>query len=100
MVRPHLQAELELIDAIEWYERARQGLGGELWDEVQRSITLITKSPAIGGLIRGANVSLPVRRIPLRRFPYFLIYRERESHLEIVAFAHMSQRPGYWRDRI
>ena len=71
-VRPHFEAELELIHAIEWYEHKRQGLGAELWDEVQRSITLITANPAVGGLIRRANVSLPVRRIPLRRFPYFL----------------------------
>jgi toxin ParE1/3/4 len=95
----HHDAEVELVDAIEWYEHEREGLGRELWDEVQRTIALIDGNPEIGGLIRQAKVSPHVRRVPLRRFPYFIIYREREADIQIVAFAHMSRRPGYWRTR-
>jgi hypothetical protein len=39
------------------------------------------------------------RRVLVRRFPYFVIYREWSDRLEIVAVAHQSRRPGYWRSR-
>jgi toxin ParE1/3/4 len=38
-------------------------------------------------------------RFPLRRFPYLLIYREKEAVIEILAVAH-GRRPGYWRERL
>jgi len=41
-----------------------------------------------------------VRRFPLNDFPFFLIYRERDDHLEIVALAHTSRKPYYWRGRL
>jgi hypothetical protein len=28
------------------------------------------------------------------------VYRERADHLEIVALAHTSRKPRYWRDRV
>jgi len=40
------------------------------------------------------------RRFPLRRFPYLLIYREKEAVIEILAVAHGRRRPGYWRERL
>jgi hypothetical protein len=41
-----------------------------------------------------------VRRFPLRHFPFFVIYREREEFLELVALAPTSRKPNYWRSRI
>ena len=40
------------------------------------------------------------RRIVLRRFPYLDIYRIESDRIVIVAVAHTSRRPGYWRDRL
>jgi hypothetical protein len=40
------------------------------------------------------------RRFLLHRFPYLLIYREREDGvIQILAVAHTSRRPGYWKER-
>jgi toxin ParE1/3/4 len=98
-VHPHHDAEEELATAVSFYEGERPGLGGEFWDDAQKIIALIADNPAIGGVVSRANTSLTVRRMPLRRFPYFVIYRERGAAIEIVAFAHMSRRPAYWRER-
>jgi hypothetical protein len=35
----------------------------------------------------------------VKRFPYKIVYRERADDLYIVAIAHTSRRPGYWKDR-
>jgi hypothetical protein len=35
----------------------------------------------------------------MRRFPYSLIYAALVDEIRILAVAHHSRRPGYWRDR-
>lgn len=66
-------ASQELEAAIRWYEERREGLGAELYD---------------------AN-----RQLLLQRFPYKIVYRVRAHDLAVVAIAHTSRRPEYWKDR-
>jgi toxin ParE1/3/4 len=40
------------------------------------------------------------RKFVLRHFPYRIIYREKQSRIEILAIAHGHRRPGHWRDRL
>ena len=45
-------------------------------------------------------LSGPYRWVRVRRFPYLLIFRRQSADvLMIVAVAHTSRRPGYWRHR-
>ena len=41
----------------------------------------------------------PYRQFLVDGFPYRLIYRERDDDLYIVAIAHPSRHPGYWKQR-
>jgi hypothetical protein len=36
----------------------------------------------------------------MRRFPYVVAYRTIGAQVTILAFAHTSRRPGYWRKRV
>jgi toxin ParE1/3/4 len=99
-VRIHDEAEAEIRAAILWYETERVGLGRELWDESQHTLSLVSAHPAIGGVVRRVRIRGAARRVPLRRFPYFLVYREHLDHIEVIALAHTSRRPGYWRSRV
>ncbi|MFN0094744.1 MAG: type II toxin-antitoxin system RelE/ParE family toxin [Dehalococcoidia bacterium] len=40
------------------------------------------------------------RQFTLARTSYSIVYRDLGSSVEIVAFAHASRRPGYWRSRL
>jgi toxin ParE1/3/4 len=93
------EAEAELRAEIIRYESERLGLGDEFWSEVQHALRMIEEYPAIGGVIRRSRVRGTARRVPVRRFPYYVVYRERDARLEVVAIAHQSRRPGYWRSR-
>ena len=93
------EAEAELRAAIQWYERESVGLGDGFWSEVQQVLRLISKHPGVGGTILRIRVRGGARRLPVRRFPYFVVYRERPDYLQIIAIAHQSRRPGYWRTR-
>jgi hypothetical protein len=40
-----------------------------------------------------------MKRAVVRRFPYVLVFEERAGHLNLLAVAHTSRRPGYWAAR-
>ena len=86
----------ELAAAITGYEAKRRGLGGEFYDAVVDAIELIRAHPEISALRSGR---LAHRRFALPRFPYTIVYRVREQDVYIVAIAHNSRRPNYWKNR-
>ena len=86
----------ELSDAVRWYESRRAGLGGEFFDAVSASLSLVETNPEIGTTISADGQT---RRVLVARFPYQLVYRLRATEIVIVAIAHMKRRPGYWKDR-
>lgn len=99
-VRANTEAEEEFRYYIRRYETESAGLGDRLWSEIQAAIDLISDQPAIGEVVRRLRVRGAIRRVPLRHFPFLLVYREHPDYLEIVALAHTSRKPTYWRDRV
>ena len=87
----------ELTEAIRWYETRRSGLGGDFYDAVVHAIDLIRTHPEIGTARTGR---LPSRQLRVTGFPYNVVYRIRENDISVVAVAHTSRRPGYWKDRL
>lgn len=89
------EAERELTAAARHYaDRAGVELGEAFLLEFERSARLLADHPRVGTKWRGAT-----RRLPLRRFPYTLIYVTNDAEVRIIAIAHQSRRPGYWRGR-
>ena len=86
-------ASAEFADAVRWYEQKRVGLGGEFFDAVTDAIEVVRNNPEIGAAVGRTRSWL------LTRFPYRLIYRVRDEDIYIVAIAHTSRRPGYWKHR-
>ena len=89
-------ASAEFTEAVRWYESRRPGLGGDFYDAVVQTVDVIRTHPEIGTARRGR---LPNRQFRLTRFPYKIVYRVRETDIYVVAVAHTSRRPGYWRGR-
>lgn len=89
----------ELEAAAAWYEVRRVGLGRDLLASVDATLTQIVESPAAGSRVPGVAKSLGVRRRLVPRFPYAIVYLELAEEVRIVAFAHGSRRPGYWKAR-
>lgn len=89
-------ATAELIDAIRWYEQQRVGLGAELFDAITETIDRIRTHPEIGA---PRATKRPSRQLLVNRFPYCVVYRIREHDIYVVAVAHTSRRPDYWKRR-
>jgi toxin ParE1/3/4 len=47
-----------------------------------------------------ANPQPEVRKLQIEQFPFSLLYVERADYIWVVAIAHGSRKPGYWKDRI
>lgn len=62
--------------------------------EFERTVALIVEHPGLGALWRNGK-----RRFILRRFPLSVIYSVRSGEVRVLAVAHHSRRPGFWRDR-
>lgn len=98
-VRIEDAARNELRAVVVWYEDKQPGLGGEFFAEVEHTLELIERHPGLGASVPRVPAERSTRRLPLRRFPYTIVYREAEVEIQIVAFAHNSRKPGYWFSR-
>ena len=95
-IRTTEPASDEFREAVRWYEVRRSGLGGEFFDAVAASLSLIEASPEIGTTISADGHT---RRALVAKFPYQVVYRLRPTAIVIVAVAHLKRRPGYWQNR-
>jgi toxin ParE1/3/4 len=89
-------AKAEADEAADWYA-AREpdsDLHTRFLAEVKRVGRLIGERPHAW-----SEVEPGVRRAVLRRFPYSLIYSVAPNEVLVLAIAHHSREPGYWRDR-
>lgn len=91
----HPDTDAEVTEAVQFYEARSPGLGWALIEEVQRSLAQIVATPDAY-----QQIGRRVRRKPLWRFPYNLIYAIYPDRIRIVAFAHQKRRPFYWRKRL
>jgi len=80
---------------VAFYETERPGLGAELAKEVEAAVERITTLREAWQPL-GPNT----RRCRPQNFPYGVIYRVLGDEILIVAVAHLSREPGYWKSRM
>jgi len=91
------EAEQDVNDAFDWYERRRPGLGDEFLRRVGDCLHSICVIPKGRRLVH-ANY----RRAVVQRFPYvvFYEYSEADDTVTVYSVFHTSQDPKKWRDRL
>ena len=89
------EARQELIETARRYLAEAGAIHASAFEsEVTRTLALLARLPELG--TRGSRNT---RSIPLRRYPYSLHYLLEPDLIRILAVAHHSRRPGYWRNR-
>ncbi|MHB8876336.1 MAG: hypothetical protein ACYC8T_21800 [Myxococcaceae bacterium] len=96
-IRVEPEAEAELLAAAEWYEEQEAGLGFDLLEEARSAYQRIADGDA-GTPVAGTQTA--ARRVPISRFPLWIVFTEYGSDVVIVAYAHERRRPGYWLARV
>lgn len=99
-MRVNKDAATELEEAASWYEQEEAGLGDRLINAFEQAIQLLEKpNPPLVPVTHNAAKS-GARQLILHRFPFSLVTIERNQTIIVVAFAHHSRKPGYWRKRL
>ena len=89
------EAEQELAESVSFYEQRRSGLGLEVEAAARGAVSTLQQSPERSPLRKDGT-----RRHIMRRFPFIIHYLDMPDYLWIVAFAHASRKPNYWRARL
>ena len=88
-------AQIELDEAIQFYNKEDSRLGDLFLTEILKSLERIAKFPQ-----SWHPCSKRTRRCRTRRFPYGIIYQIRKEEILVVAIANLHRKPDYWRERI
>ena len=89
------EAEVELWEAVAYYEDKAPGRGLDFQGEIERSVESLCDFPERWPIREDGT-----RRYLIHRFPYLVVYTYQNDHIWILAFAHCKRRPGYWADRM
>jgi toxin ParE1/3/4 len=91
----HPEARAEADAAFEWYLARNVGAAARFQRQLETAQSSIQNSPDTW-----AAYLYGTRRYTLRRYPFVVVYRERQGRIEIVAVAHGHRQPGYWAHRL
>lgn len=89
-------AEMEFLQAVQFYEERSTGLGKTFRHAVEKTIELIRQFPNAAPLVRG-DVH---KRAVQKKFPYSLVYSVEDDAIYIISIMHQKRRPSYWYSRI
>lgn len=98
-VRFSAEAVSELERAAVWYHEKSEGLGDDLIDRIESTVSSLVRWPGLGAAVPIPSTDLEIRRVPIERFPYHLGYLVFEGRLHILAVAHGRRSPAYWAPR-
>src|SRR5690348_9763108 len=94
-VEHHPGAQLDIVQAFEWYETREPGLGPRFQEELARAEEFVRCNPALGHPHKFGT-----RRWPLKVFPYALIFSVEPDVILVLAVAHYSRTSSYWHRRL
>ena len=85
------RAAVDIINAFEWYETQRSGLGDEFRDALDRTFDLVRQMPETGPVVHAG-----LRRLLLKRFPFAIYYRLDAEIVVIHGCLHQRRDPLTW----
>ena len=82
------EADEETIESAIWYEKQRDGLGQEFLEEVENSLNTIFNYP-----LHYQKISKRFRQIPLKRFPFVILFEVAKNLVIVYSVFHTSRNP-------
>lgn len=91
----HPAAEAEHLESVAFYESKQPGLGAVYLAEFEHVMKRVCEGPSRYPIEKEPDV----RRIRMNRFPFIVLYREKNSVIQVLPVAHQRRRPQYWLGR-
>jgi mRNA-degrading endonuclease RelE of RelBE toxin-antitoxin system len=89
-------ATLDIIESIEWYNKAKLGLGLKFYKQVQDIFNTIQKNPFAFSVRYKNN-----HTATLKKFPFMVHYfiDDEKKNIVITSVLHTSRDPKEWHER-
>ena len=88
------EAEAEFLAEVAFYAEVQSGGAERFRTEVEKATARAVTFPK-AGLRYLANT----RRVFVKGYPFYLVYRPESTGIVVIALVHGSRRPGYWISR-
>lgn len=92
----HAEAELEFIQATDYYRNISPQLARKFVDAFQEAMADIQLFPEMAEQTH----PIGVRRAQMKKFPYSVLYLLDPDAIFIIAVAHHQRHPDYWLHRL
>jgi plasmid stabilization system protein ParE len=89
------QAQLDVEEAVVWYESKEPGLGIRFLGELDSLMERIRAAP-----LQFPRIDSSVRRGLLKRFPYSVYFSADSERVELIAVLHQHRYPEAWKSRL
>ena len=83
------EAQIEIEDAVDYYEEARVGLGADFYNYLEGYFKVLTE----GTIFFEIKRKPAFREMPLKRFPYVIIYEHTETEIYVFSVFNTNQDP-------
>ena len=90
------EAEADLSEAYQWYEKRIHGLGAQFLLCVDAVMASIERNPQLFPIVHKGVI----RRALTRRFPYAIFFIEGEQSISVICVAHAKRSPCIWQNRV
>jgi len=87
-------AELDLENAVEWYEAEKENLGEEFLFEFRDALRIVAQTP-LGFRKRFRKI----RAFSMKRFSYNVYYIWENETISVLAVIHHKRNPKIWKSR-
>jgi plasmid stabilization system protein ParE len=94
-VKYHATAKKELAAALRWYAERDPVVAERFSNHYLNKLDKVMRFPGLWAVQRDGT-----RHVYLRPYSYYLVVRDKQDSLQIVAVAHTSRRWRYWRKRL
>jgi hypothetical protein len=90
----HPEARAESRVSLQWYRNRSRRAGEAFLTELDQAIETILEAHD-----RWPIDEIGFHRYRLHRFPFVIVYNNTPATVQIIAVAHASRRPSYWKNR-
>jgi plasmid stabilization system protein ParE len=94
-LRVRFEAREEIDSAFDWYFQRSPKAADAFLTDVDASLAQIASRPQIH-----PRYTQNTRRCILKKFPYSLVFQEKDDIILVIALAHAKRRFGYWQGRV
>lgn len=88
----HHRVQIEVNEAVQWYEDQSGGLGDDFFARFTDALTSVSKHPQKHSFWLGSKT---LRRVKWKRFPYAILDEIHPDRVRILCLRHDKRHPGY-----